>query len=109
MSWRVYTDDGSGVTKKSLEVWKSCKGKLGSIYHIVVNGTPTSNGRVFCTEIFAENGFVLLSGCNCGYYGTGPSGTSSIFDDLGIPCEEHIMTSDTIVWNERQSQKQVIW
>lgn len=108
--WKVYTDEGAGVTAESLDVWNSCKGKLGQIYHIIVEGPQAyAQGRLFCMEIFAEHGIVLLSGTNCGYGGTGPNGTSKIFDDLGIPCEEKIFESDPVIWTENQSQMKVYW
>lgn len=92
--WKVWTDEGAGVTDESLKVWKSCKGKLGRIWHIIIKQhTPPE----FNMEIYADHGFVLLSGCNCGYGGTGPHGTLEIFNDLGILGMQDVIFSNSEV------------
>jgi hypothetical protein len=76
---KVYHDGGAGATQHSIEYFKKLKGKLGRIVEIRV-----STDRDFTMEIFSDAGWVLLSGCNCGYGGTGPHGTIEILRLLGF-------------------------
>ena len=76
---KVYHDKGYGATQHSIEYFKKLKRKLGRIIEIRI-----STDRDFTMEIFCDAGWVLLSGCNCGYGGTGPHGTIEILRLLGF-------------------------
>ena len=75
----VFTDDGGGITQRSVEYFENLKGKLGRIIEININSE-----RNFCWEIFCDAGWVLLSGVNSGYGGEGPHGSSKILIELGF-------------------------
>jgi len=77
--WRIIHDDGAGVTEESLKVFRKAKGKLGRIYNVYLNDESNFN-----FQIEGENGWLLLSGCSCGYGGTGPHGAVTILKELGI-------------------------
>ena len=81
----IFTDDGGGMTQRSLEYFDTLKGKLGRIIEIHID-----SDRNFCWEIFCDAGWVLLSGVNSGYGGEGPHGSLKILDLLGFkkPDEE---------------------
>tara|TARA_Y100001951_G_scaffold85962_1_gene76132 strand:- start:215 stop:562 length:348 start_codon:yes stop_codon:yes gene_type:complete len=75
----IFTDDGGGMTQRSLEYFDTLKGKLGRIIEIHID-----SDRNFCWEIFCDAGWVLLSGVNSGYGGEGPHGSLKILDLLGF-------------------------
>ena len=81
----IFTDDGGGITQRTLEYFDTLKGKLGRINEIHID-----SDRNFCWEIFCDAGWVLLSGVNGGYVGEGPNGSLRILDLLGFkkPDEE---------------------
>ena len=79
---QIYHDEGAGVTQMSVEYFTKLKGKLGRIYDIRVD-----SDREFSTEIFCDAGYVLLSGTNCGYGGTGPHGTVELLTMMGFKSE----------------------
>ena len=93
---KVFHDGGAGVTNHSTEYFKKLKGKLGAIVEIRV-----STDRDFTMEIFADAGWVLLSGCNCGYGGTGPHGTIEILRLLGFQhperYENQVFNKDNVI------------
>lgn len=89
-------DGGHGITEKSLEYWDINKHKLGEIINILVTAEPLleetqkyNDSLEYTVEynFKAEGtmGTMFLSGCNCGYGGTGPNGTAKILIELGIP------------------------
>ena len=75
----IFHDEGFGATQSSIKYFESLKGMLGQIIEINVSGN-----RHFTFELQCSAGFVLLSGCNCGYGGTGPHGTVQILQLLGF-------------------------
>ena len=77
--YNVYSDKGYGVTSESIEYLETLKGKLGSIRNINID-----QNREMSMEIVCEGGLVLLSGCNCGYGGTGPHGSVKVLEVLGF-------------------------
>ena len=79
---QIYHDEGAGVTQMSVEYFTKLKGKLGRITDIRVD-----SDREFSTEIYCDAGFVLLSGTNCGYGGTGPHGTVELLKMMGFKPE----------------------
>ncbi len=90
-------DDGGGITERSLAFWNQNKGKIGlpisveASFEGLVTEDRTENGITYPVEynliIHGYAGDILLSGCNCGYGGTGPNGTAKILAELGIPIE----------------------
>lgn len=79
MVWKIYHDDGGGVTQRSLDYFKHNILKIGRIIQINVD-----QDREFSMEILGTKGIMLLSGCNCSYTGTGPHGTEKILRALGV-------------------------
>lgn len=75
----IFTDDGGGITQRTLEYFDTLKGNLGRIIEIHID-----SDRNFCWEIFCDAGWVLLSGVNSGYGGEGPNGSLKILDLLGF-------------------------
>ncbi len=104
-------DSGGGITDESLKFWNENKNRLGKITHVEVAAEGllledrTENGITYPVEyncmIFGTNGAILLSGCNCGYGGTGPNGTAKILAELGLPIEiaRTAMVHKTIHYN----------
>jgi len=88
-------DEGHGITEKSLDFWNKNKYSLGKVSCVEVS----KEGEYTCHIHGAENS-IFLSGCNCGYGGTGPNGTAKILVELGLPVEvaRRAMFSDHIVW-----------
>lgn len=79
----IFTDDGGGITQRSLEYFDTLKGKLGRIIDININ-----SDRNFCWEIFCDAGWVMLSGVNSGYGGQGPHGSETLLGLLGFKSTE---------------------
>ena len=79
----IFTDDGGGMTQRSLEYFDTLKGKLGRIIEININSK-----RNFCWEIFCDAGWIMLSGINSGYGGQGPNGSETILKLLGFKSTE---------------------
>ena len=79
----IFTDDGGGMTQRSLEYFDTLKGNLGRIIEININSK-----RNFCWEIFCDAGWVMLSGINSGYGGQGPNGSETILKLLGFKSTE---------------------
>ena len=79
----IFTDNGGGMTQRSLEYFDTLKGKLGRIIEININSK-----RNFCWEIFCDAGWVMLSGINSGYGGQGPNGSETILKLLGFKSTE---------------------
>jgi len=75
----IFHDKGHGVTQESIEYFKGLKGTLGEIIEINL-----SQHRHFTMELQCSAGYVLLSGANCGYGGTGPHGSVEILKMLGF-------------------------
>jgi len=86
-------DGGHGVTDKSLEYWRLNRQRIGDVTSVLVTAEPllveqasTGNYDVeYNLKIEGTEGTIFLSGCNCGYGGTGPNGTAKILCELGIP------------------------
>jgi len=99
-------DGGHGVTEESLKFWHANKSKLGLILGLEATFEPLgvdqddSGVLEYNCRIYGYNGEILLSGCNCGYGGTGPNGTAKILAELGVPIE----SARTACWH-----KEVKW
>lgn len=76
----ILHDEGAGVTEDSLAYFRRNAAKLGRILAINIDFN-----REFSMEILGVNGIMLLSGCTCGYRGTGPHGSVEILTSLGAP------------------------
>ena len=81
----IYKDNGYGITEKSLKLWKRRKGDIGKIG--VVEAKRESPDE-YTLIIIGSEGEIWLSGCNCGYGGTGPNGTRQILEELGVNPED---------------------
>lgn len=91
----ILKDDGHGITDNSIEFWHANKDKIGELLTVDVTAKPllveqrTSDGATYEVEYnfraIGMTGSILLSGCNCGYGGTGPNGTARILAELGLP------------------------
>jgi len=100
-------DSGHGITEESLKFWNENKGKIGlpmqleASFEGLVTEDRTENGITYPIEynviIHGYHGDILLSGCCCGYGGTGPNGTAKILAELGVPIE----TARTAMWHKR--------
>jgi len=91
----IFKDSGAGSTDISLKYWKRVKARLGRIIRADASFEPlikeprTWNGIPYMAEynlilIDDRGNEVRLSGCNCGYGGTGPHGTFEILKDAGL-------------------------
>ena len=80
--WKVYHDQGGGVTRVSLDYFHRLYRRLGKICRVSID-----QHRVFSMEIRGVDGVMLLSGCNCGYGGEGPHGTFEVLKELGVTDE----------------------
>ena len=88
----ILKDGGDGITDKSLKFWNENKSKLGKISHVEVSaeGWIDRDGYEYPVEyeyncmIVGKDATMLLSGCNCGYFGQGPHGTAKILTELGL-------------------------
>jgi len=76
----IITDEGGGITQESLKLFESWKGKFGEIIWLHVNRSDDYNAPLFSCEIHGMDNTMLLSGCNCGYGGEGPTGTIKILN-----------------------------
>jgi len=94
--WHIIHDDGAGITDESLKVFKKAKGKLGRIYHLYLDNLSNFN-----FQINGEFGWLLLSGCSCGYGGTGPHGAVKILKEIGIKEPELAQMTRDIFTKER--------
>lgn len=91
-------DDGGGITSKSLKFWNENKNNIGFVFGLEASvgalhtEKRTENGVTYFVEynckIYGYKGDILLSGCNCGYGGTGPNGTAKILAELGVPIDK---------------------
>jgi len=89
---RIFKDDGHGVTDLSLKFFREVKGNIGTIIEAEASQEPLRTERDkdgYLTEynlILAdsEGNEIWLSGCNCGYGGTGPHGTFEILKEVGL-------------------------
>lgn len=119
-------DSGHGITDESIKFWNKNKERLGKVTHVIVTQMPlytelreSGSGTPYTVEYnfiaVGNGGMMLLSGCNCGYGGTGPNGTVRILVELGAPVESarRAMGCDTIlfdalvceIYTERQARK----
>jgi hypothetical protein len=86
-------DEGHGITEKSLQFWHENKNKIGKIQHLFASFEPLGEAMdelgvlEWNCEIRGTQGSIFLSGCNCGYGGTGPNGTAKILAELGMDLE----------------------
>jgi len=100
-------DSGHGITEESLKFWHDNKNKIGTpikleaSFDALVTENRKKNGITYSIEynciIHGHNGSILLSGCNCGYGGTGPNGTAKILVELGVPIE----AARAVIWHKR--------
>lgn len=88
-------DSGHGITEESLKFWHENKNRIGIVTHVEVSFEPLFRERAndgdydleYNMMIFGHDGCIMLSGCTCGYGGTGPNGTAKILAELGLPIE----------------------
>jgi hypothetical protein len=91
-------DSGHGATEESLKFWTENKNSIGKLMHVQVSAEGVliedktdGDGITYPVEynlmVTGTKGIILLSGCNCGYGGTGPNGTAKILAELGVPIE----------------------
>ena len=104
---RIYVDPNIGNTFESLKylekILNRYSGRLEVIQVII------DNFRIYSFEIHARDPippkqdiFILLSGLNCGYYGTGPHGSLRALQMLGIDTflvEPHILSYDICMYH----------
>jgi hypothetical protein len=90
-----YRDGGGGVTDWSLKFWRLHRDAIGRVSHVEVSEEPLLTEQStegypldYNMMIVGKEGTILLSGCNCGYGGTGPNGTRKILEELGVPEQE---------------------
>lgn len=91
----ILKDKGHGITEESIAFWHANKDKIGEMLTVDVTAKPllieqrTAHGVAYTVEYnfraIGMRGSILLSGCNCGYGGTGPNGTAQILAELGLP------------------------
>ena len=92
----VLKDGGHGITEESLRFWNENKNKIGVVKFAAVTEMPLYTEKApdgdykleYNMAIHGKSGSIYLSGCNCGYGGTGPHGTAKILAELGLPIEE---------------------
>jgi hypothetical protein len=96
-------DGGHGITEESLRFWHLNKDKLGLIILLEASFEPLGIDMddlgvlEYNVVIHGYNGDMFLSGCNCGYGGTGPNGTAKILAELGVPIE----TARQAMWHKK--------
>jgi hypothetical protein len=96
----IYQDEGYGITDISMKVWNQHKGDIGRI--LSVHGQPeTPDEPNYTLIITGSKGEIKLSGCNCGYGGTGPNGTRKILEELGVDLDKarQLMYSKEFIYN----------
>lgn len=102
---KVYVDKEIGKTDASLRYLSRI---LGRHPRLNVISVVIDNFRTFSFEVYAvdpeadEHIFILLSGLNCGYYGTGPHGSLRALQMLGIDTflvEPHILSYDICMYH----------
>jgi len=105
--WTILHDEGHGITQRSLEYLEAYLDIVKAMkpYEVIIDF-----GRTFSLEIKCERGVVLLSGCNCGYGGTGPHGSVKALEmllgrRLTPPEEKFIFTHDHVVVSLRSPYK----
>ena len=84
----VYEDKGYGITEKSLKLWHQHKGDIGKIWLVRARSETPEMPDGYTLIIYGSKGEIKLSGCNCGYGGTGPNGTRKILEELGMNSED---------------------
>lgn len=77
---RIYKDDGSGTTYRSLKYWKNQRWRIGNIIEIEMR-CYGANSHPLRIKDDAGNE-IWLSGCVSGYWGMGPSGTLKIVQEF---------------------------
>lgn len=88
MKYKLYKDGGAGVTELSMKFWHTNKNKIGNISGCsVIEQGLEEDGAEYNMAIHGNKGKIYLSGCNCGYGGTGPNGTAKILEELGVSTE----------------------
>ena len=103
---RIYIEDSIGNTYKSLQYLARI---LVRHPYMKIVSVSINNFTVFSFEVHAidqetdENIYILLSGLNCGYNGTGPNGSIEALKMLGIPydkfVEKSIKSHDICFWH----------
>ena len=90
----VLKDPGHGITRKSLDFWKTNRDKIGPVLSVEVDDnlhselSPRGYPLEYPCAIYGADGMIRLSGCTCGYGGEGPHGTAQILVDIGVGREE---------------------
>jgi len=91
---KVIHDGGLQPTERSIDFFRKHRKKLGRILRVVVDGRIDTT---FHMEIVGTKATMLLSGCTCGYRGTGPHGTVEILKLAGVEFDEQdIFTRDHV-------------
>lgn len=87
----VLRDSGHGVTRESLEFWQANRTKIGPVLSLEckndlrVETGPLGYPLEYSCIVYGRDGEIWLSGCTCGYGGTGPHGTARVLMDIGVP------------------------
>ncbi|WP_308692803.1 helix-turn-helix domain-containing protein [uncultured Treponema sp.] len=111
--------DLAEITSRSLEFYKNHKSEIGEIYRITIYANAIDaihDGNYEKSEdLYGRNLYRIdvpymiikgtynemwLSGCKCGYCGTGASGSVQILEDLGIDNSEGKINSKIIEYNK---------
>jgi len=95
MDYYILHDNGYGITETSIQFFNKHRKLIGKVIRVSIN-----KERVFAMEISGSNGVILLSGCTCGYGGTGPHGSIRILksinpnfsreDEAKVLCLNHV-------------------
>ncbi len=102
---RVYVDRDVGNTRQSLKYLEKI---LKRHPRLQVISIIIDRLRTYSFEVHARDGdsgediFILLSGLNCGYWGTGPHGSVRALRMLGfdwMTLEQSVFSNDIIVYH----------
>jgi hypothetical protein len=80
----VYHDDCAGATERSVEYFRGAWSRFKRISKPVEIAIDAD--RSFSFELFmiqeGRPAWILVSGCNCGYRGTGPRGSLTVLREI---------------------------
>jgi hypothetical protein len=85
-----YSDNGSGVTRDSLEFFREHRHRLGEIVEASVRfpGFDDPYNPYLMVLRDAAGDEIALSGCTVGYPGEGPRGAMQVLVESGWPAEQ---------------------